>query len=199
MFVPSGSLPIASTSAPSGSKASGRSRSTRRSHSRRRFANRTGRSREALEHVLEIAVDGDADVVDLAAAGCGRVEQRLDLFFGVGELAPVAVEELDAVVLRRVVRRRDDDAEVEPEQRDRRRRHDACQHGAAGRCDTARERLLELLARGARVAADEDAAAPGPERRRLAQLLDELGRHELAHDAADSIGAEVAPRHGAGG
>ena len=34
---------------------------------------------EALEHVLEVAVDGDADVIDLTAAGRGRVEQRLDL------------------------------------------------------------------------------------------------------------------------
>ena len=152
---------------------------------------------EALEHVLEITVDGDADMIDLAAAGCRRVEQRLDLLLRrVVQLASVAIEELDAVVLGRVVRRGDDHAEVEPEQGNRGRRHDACQHrGASCRCDTPRERLLELFARGPRVAADEDAASPGPERRRLSQLLEQLGRHELAHDAANSIGSEVAPRH----
>ena len=150
--------------------------------------------------MLEVTVDGDADVIDLAAAGRRRVEQRLDLLLcRVVQLAPVAVEELDAVVLGRVVRRSDDHAEVEPKQRNGRRRHDACQHrGASGRCDTSRERLFELFAGGARVAAHEDAASPGPERRRLSQLLHQLGRQEFADDAANSIGSEVAPRHGAG-
>jgi hypothetical protein len=52
---------------------------------------------------------------------CSRalcVEQRLDLLFGgVAEFPPVAVEDLDPVVLGRVVRSRDDDPEVEREQR----------------------------------------------------------------------------------
>ena len=114
MFVPSGSSPIASTSAPSCSNASGAMPAYAP------FAQSTAMRRpvevgaEALEHVLEVAVDGDVDAVDLAAARRGRVEQRLDLLLRrVGELAALAVEELDAVVLRRVVRRRDDDAEVE--------------------------------------------------------------------------------------
>ena len=143
--------------------------------------------------MLEVAVGRDVDAIDLAAARSGRVEQRLDLLLrGVGELASAPVEELDAVVLRRVVRRRDDDAEIEPEQRDRGSRHDAGEHrGAAGRDDAARERLLELLARAARVAADEDAPAARPERGRLAELLDELDRDELAHDAPDPVGAEI--------
>src|SRR5439155_11528567 len=34
---------------------------------------------EALEHVLEIAVGGDAHAVDLASARAGRFEERLDL------------------------------------------------------------------------------------------------------------------------
>ena len=111
-------------------------------------------------------------------------------------LWPSRVEELDAVVLGRVVRGRDDDAEVEREQRDGRRRQDAAEDAvAAGRDDAARERLLELDARGARVAADEDLRRARPERRRAAEPLDELGRQELAHDAADAIGAEVPPSH----
>ena len=52
-------------------------------------------------------------------------------------------------------------AEVEREQRDGRRRQDAGDDGvAAGGGDPARERVLELGAGGARVAADEDPAAP---------------------------------------
>ena len=63
-------------------------------------------------------------------------------------LWPVRVEELDAVVLGRVVRRGDDDAEVEREQRDGGRRQHAAEDAvAAGRDDAACERLLELDAR----------------------------------------------------
>ena len=122
----------------------------------------------------------------------GSVEQRLDLLLrGVGELVPVAVEELDAVVLRRVVRGGDHDAEVEREQRDRRGRQHSGQDGvSARRDDAASERLLELRPRAARVAADEDAAAAGPERRSLAELLDELDGQVLAEDPPDAVGAE---------
>src|SRR5581483_10857389 len=155
---------------------------------------------EALEHVLEVAVDGDADAIDLTAAARRRVEQRLDLLLGrVGKLAAVSIEELDAVVLGRVVRGGDHDAEVEAEQRHRGSRHDTGEDGdaACGR-DAARERLLELGARCARVAPDEDTPAPGPQRRGLAELLDELGRDEFPDDATYAVGAEVAPRHAAG-
>src|SRR5207247_5415973 len=89
------------------------------------------------------------------------------------ELLPVAVEELDAVELGRVVRRRDDDAEVEGEQRHGRGREDSGQDRAPARRDDARrERLFELRAGGARVAPDEDAAAAGPERGGATQPLD---------------------------
>src|SRR5581483_6178738 len=155
---------------------------------------------EALEDVREVAVGGDADAIDLTAAARRLVEQPLDLLLrGVTELAPHAVEELDAVVLRRVVGGGDDDAEVEAEQRDGRRREDARENGdASRRGDAARERLLELLARGACVASDEDPTATAPERRRLAELLDELRGQRLPHDPADTVGAEVLPCHGAG-
>ena len=124
---------------------------------------------------------------------CRRVEQRLDLLLGgVGQLAAVLVEELDAVVLRRVVRCRDDDAEVEREQRHRRRRQHPGEHGVAARGDdAARERLLELGTRAAGVTADEDATAAGPERRGLAEPLDELDGQILADDAPDAVGPEV--------
>ena len=54
-----------------------------------------------------------------------------------------------------------------------------------------------VRARPARVTADEDAAAARPERRCLAQALDEVDGQILADDAADAVGPEVAP-HGAG-
>ena len=102
---------------------------------------------EALEDVLQVRVGGDLDVLDRPLVDAGRRgEQLLDLLLGrVGQLVPLRVEELDAVVLGRVVRGGDDDAEVEREQRDRRRRQDAAEDAvAAGRDDAARERLFEL-------------------------------------------------------
>ena len=47
----------------------------------------------------------------------------------------------------------------------------------------------------ARVTADEHLRRAGPERSRAPEPLDELGRDELAHDAAHPIGAEVLARH----
>ena len=128
------------------------------------------------------------------------VEQRLDLLLGrVRELAAVSVEELDAVVLGRVVRGGDDGAEVEREQRDGRRRQDAREHGmAARRGDAGGEGALELAARRARVASDEHRPAARPERRRAAEPLDELGGEILADDSPYAVGAEVASRQGRG-
>ena len=199
MFVPSGSIPIAVTSAPSSSKARGAI------HEYAPFAQSTPMPQplevgaEAVEDVVEVAVDGDLEVVDLAVLHVlrRRVEQRLDrLLVGVGELAPVLREELDAVVLGRVVGGGDDDAEVEREQRDRRRRQDAGEHRVTSRRgDAARERALELRPGGAGVAADEDCAAPGPERGRTAEPLDELRGQVLADDPAHTVGAEVTACH----
>ena len=186
MLEPFGSLPIASTSAPSCSNAPRREAGVRAVRAVDRDAQAGQVRAEALEHVLR----------DSCRRRCRRGRSRRRRGAGASSsasisssaasvsLRPVAVEELDAVVLGRVVRRRDDDAEIEPEQRDGRSRHDACEHGgAAGRDDAARECLFELLARAARVAADEHATAARPERRRLAELLDEIGGEELAHDA----------------
>ena len=60
---------------------------------------------EPLDDVLEVAVRRDAHVVDRPRLALERrVEQRLDLLFRlVGQLLAVAVEDLDPVVLGRVV------------------------------------------------------------------------------------------------
>ena len=117
---------------------------------------------EAVEHVVDVASRSRPRRLSTApGARRGRVEQRLDLLLGrVGELVAVAVEELDAVVLGRVVRRGDDDPEVERVERDRGRRQHAAEDAvAAGRDDAARERLLELDAR-ARVSRPTKTAPP---------------------------------------
>ena len=157
---------------------------------------------EALHDVADVARADHLEVVDapfLLAAG-RRLEQGLDLLLGrVRELPAVAVEELDAVVLRRVVRGGDDGAEIEREQRDGRRRQDACEHGmTARRRDAGGEGALELAARGTRVAPDEHGPAARPERCGATKALDELGREVLADDSPYAVGAEVASRHGLG-
>src|SRR5919197_1997277 len=153
---------------------------------------------DALDDVFEVAVRGNADVVDRPGLSRkGRVEQRLDFLLGlVGELAALAVEELDAVVLGRVVRGGDDGAEVKREQRDGRGRQHAGQNGVPSRRDDpARKGLLELGPRGARVAPDEDAPALRPEGRGPAEPLDELGSQVLADDSSDPVGPEVPTWH----
>ena len=153
---------------------------------------------ESLEHVLEVRVGRDLDAFDRALIlGRRSGEQRLDLLLGfVGELPAATVEELDPVVLGRVVRGGDDAAEVERLQRHGRSRQHPGDHAvAAGRDDTARERLLELDARLARIPADEDLLGAGPERGRPPETFDQLRRQELANDATHTIGAEVPPRH----
>ena len=149
--------------------------------------------------MADVARADHLEVVDAAFLLAARrlVEQRLDLLLRrVRELAAVAVEELDAVVLGRVVRGGDDGAEIEREQRDGRRRQDAGEHGmTARRRDAGGEGVLELAARGARVAPDEHRPAARPERRGAAKALDELGREIFPDDPPYAVGAEVASRH----
>ena len=74
-----------------------------------------------LFHVVDVASDRVVGVLDRPPAGAARLEQRLDLeLVGVGQLVPPAVEDLDAVVLGRVVRGGDHQPEVLREQGDRR-------------------------------------------------------------------------------
>ncbi len=124
--------------------------------------------------MLQVTVGRDADLVDVAAARRGRVEQRLDFFLlRVGELLAVTIEELDAVVLRWVVGRGDDAPEVERQECDRRGRQHTCDDRvAAGGRDPTRKRLLELGAGRACIASDEDAAATRPQRCGTAEPLD---------------------------
>src|SRR5205807_9944186 len=151
---------------------------------------------EALEHVLEIAVGRDADLVDVAAVRPAQVEQRLDLLLlPVCELLAAAVEELDAVVLGWIVRRGDHAAEVERQQRDRGCGQNTRDDGiAAGGRDPAGERGFKLDTGRPRVAADEDAPAAAPERRGAAEPLHELSRQVLADNATDTVRAEVLSR-----
>src|SRR6266540_49581 len=152
---------------------------------------------EALDDVIEVAVVRNADAIDLAAARCSRVEQRLDLLLVlVAQLLPLAVEELDAVVLRRIVRCGDHGSDVQRQQRDRRCREYSRQDGgAAGRRDAATQRLFELDAGCARVPTDEHAASSRPERDRLAEPLDQLGCQALADNPADAVCSEVSASH----
>ena len=155
---------------------------------------------EALHDVVEVALACIVHALGGAAAADRSVEERLDLLLlGVGELSPVGLEELDAVVLGRVVRRGDDGPQVLGEKGDRRSRQDSTENrGSACRGDSARERGLELRPRPARVAPHEDAARAAPESRRLSEPLDEVGRQVLPDNTANPVGPEVAPRHGGG-
>jgi hypothetical protein len=127
------------------------------------------------------------------------LEIGLDL---VGQLEAVGGEDLDAVVLIRVVRRADDDARVgahrRRDERDPGRRQRPHEQDVGARRDDARlQRRLEHVARQARVLADDDAPGPRrvtePLRDRLAQPQRDLGGHGiLVGDTADAVGAEEA-------
>jgi hypothetical protein len=68
---------------------------------------------EVLEHVVDVALDDVLGALDRAASRPWRTDERLDLeLVRVRQLVPLAVEDLDAVVLRRVVGGRDDEAEI---------------------------------------------------------------------------------------
>jgi hypothetical protein len=128
------------------------------------------------------------------------LDARLGL---VGQLAAAGIEELDAVVLVRIVRGADDHAEVALETlrqvRDAGGRQRADQHHVHARCDEARfERRFEHVAGEPRVLAHEDRAAFGREhaRRGTRQPQRELdGERMLADSTAHPIGTEVFACH----
>src|SRR5262245_8838748 len=134
-----------------------------------------------------------------------RHHEALDLrLVLVGQLEPRAAEELDAVVLERVVGRRDHHARVCPqrarEERDARggQRPDE-QHVDPHRADARRHRGLQHVPREPRVLADEDLVATRRSlahvRQRPAQSQRRLRRHGLdVRCAAHAVGPEEPPR-----
>ena len=152
---------------------------------------------EILDNVGDVAVRGGVRHLDRAAAHGNEVEQRLDgLLVSVRELVALGVEELDPVVLRRVVGGRENDGKILGEERDGGRRQDTSKHGgAAGRDDSPHDRLLERWPRAARIAADEDSPLPRPCRGGTTQALHEVERERLADDPAHAIGSEMSTGH----
>ena len=201
MFSPSGAFAIAVTSAPSRSNALGRDAAVGAVRAVDGDPEPAEIGAEAVEHVVEIALDRAVEPLDRASVrrSAGLVDSAsISLLLGVGELAALAVEELDAVVLGRVVRRGDDRAEILREERDGRCRQHAAEHGdAAGGDDAARRAPPRAPARAARVAPDEHAPAARPGRRGPPEALDELRRQALPHHAANAVRSEVLPRHAA--
>ena len=142
----------------------------------------------------------------------GSVEERLDLaLHGVRQLHAVRREELDAVVLERIVRGGDHHARGKPqrarEERDRGSGHRSHEERIDARRGESRlERGLEHVARDARVLADQHRRARAMRlrdvrtrqhlARGVSQLQHEVGRDgRLAHAPANAVGAEVSPAH----
>ena len=149
-----------------------------------------------VERALKLARAPDPGLRACSARAGGDV--GLDrLLLVVGQLAAVAGEELDPVVLPGVVRGRDHRRQVEAmatdeNRRGGRRQHPGDQGVAAGLGDSGGEARLEHRPGLARVANDQDLRV-----RRVAgggggaaQRHGQLGRHDIAGDAADAVGSE---------
>ena len=134
MFEPSGSTPIACTSAPEPLERRRRERRERAVRAVDADAQAGQVGAEALDDVREVAL---ADAVDAARPTRRRplgVEERLDrLLLARRRACRRDREELDAVVLRRVVRRGDDGAELVGEERDGWGRKHAAEDGSRRR------------------------------------------------------------------
>ena len=159
MFVPSGAFASAVTSAPSRSNTPGAIAEyapLAQSTAIRRPVRSEPKCSTTCSTYPPVASSASSTV---PPPGPGCVEERLDLeLVGIGELASRAVEDLDAVVLGRVVRGGDDEPEVLRQQRDGRRRQDAGKHCGPTRLDDpTHDGGLERRARATRVAPDEDA------------------------------------------
>ncbi len=158
----------------------------------------------ARMHALDALGAADGRRLGEAAAQIA-VDQRLDLALDrIRQLVPIGAEQLDAVILVRIVRGRDHHAKIGAhgagEHGDGRRRHRAEQqhvdaHGGEARL----QRRLDHVARQPRILADHNAMAmlaiAEGEARRLPDLERELGRDRLVGHAAHPIGAEILPRH----
>ncbi len=130
--------------------------------------------------------------------GVGLVEELLDApLLCNGELAPVGTEELHAVIGGRVVRCRDDRAEVERSECHRGARQHPAQHRRRPAGGDARdERGLERRPGGARVAPDEDPPRAECDDGGPSEPLEELGCERRADDAAHTVRSEVLAIHG---
>ncbi len=153
---------------------------------------------EALDEHVDVALAEPVGAHGLPGGCRGRFvgEERLDLeLLLVGQLDALAREDLDAVVLGRVVARRDDRATRLREERNRRRREDATEgYGRSAGREPGRERLLERGPGLARVAADEHGTALAPTGERDAEARDELVGQRVADDPPDAVGPEVGTR-----
>ena len=133
------------------------------------------------------------------------VDDALDaLLEGVRELKAFAAEDFDAVVLKGVVRRGDDDAEVRllahGEVRHRRRRQDAEGHHVhARRADAGGEGRFQHIRGDARVLTDENKRFSAARRAVFreergggaADFKSKHGIERFVYDAADSIRSEI--------
>jgi hypothetical protein len=195
----------------------------------RRRRHLVGRAIGAIEHDAQAAeVDalgqgalGEFDVARLrrlvamrpadVAAFDSLLEQSLSISSSisvldlVGELVAVGAEQLDAVVVVRVVRGRDHHAQIGA-QRARQHGDGGCRHRAeqvdvhAHGGEAGGERALDHVAGAARVLADDDAVAllafDEVEARRHADLHRQLRRQLAAiGEPANAVGAEVLARH----
>jgi hypothetical protein len=144
-------------------------------------------------------------------ASHGGIEPRLDLGLDrIGQLGAVGGEELDAVIVVRVVRRGNHDPRLQPQRAgevsDGRRRHGAREHHVdTGGGEPGFEGGLQHVAGDSRVLADKNRrtlaggqalARDQGDTRGVAQAHDKLGGNRgLPHPAADAVGAEVLSCH----
>ena len=170
--------------------------------------------REGVFQELDVAPDRVVDALRLAdrvgrgarpvVAAADRLHAPLDLGLDlVGQLEAVGGEDLDAVVLVRIVRRADHEARVRAhrpgDERDPGRGQRAHQqHVGAGGDDPRLQRALQHVAGQARVLADHDASralgAAEPLRHRLPEAQRHLRGHRVAvGDAADAVSSEKRP------
>ena len=176
MLRPSGSAPMTVTRAPASRERLGRDAGCRAVRAVEHDVEAVEAVRQRAEQVHDVAVLGVGEPADAADAGAGRAaasarpSARLDAVLDhVGELGAADGEELDAVVGRRVVRRRDHHAEVGARCRRSRNAaagvgmHAGVEHVDAGAREPGRDGGGEELARDARVARDDGrrAAAGG--------------------------------------
>ena len=162
------------------------------------------------KHEIDVLVQEIGAILDVADFLAGRTRERVVLLKlvhdglklvldRIRQLVAVAAKELDAVVMKRIVRGRNHDARLRLvaacEIRDGGRRDDASEHRAAAcRANARRQRRFEHLARNARVAADQDERLlillAEIQRRRSAEAVRHLRQQRHIRFAADAVGSK---------